>query len=182
MNSGKGKMIGLLFLIVLVLFMAYALIPLGLAPMGLFSGLHHGFKGAFVNGIHPEPSLLFFPLWSFSLFFFIIWIAIVIWVFRDAEQRGMSGILWALLVLIGNLIGLLIYLIMRQEHASSHQEQTVQTRQTVTCHSCAKILDKDFIYCPHCGTGLQQTCAQCSKPIESAWKVCPHCGKSLKTN
>ncbi len=182
MTTGKGKTFGLLFLIVLVLFMAYALIPFALAPMGIFSGLHHGLKDAFANGIHPRPSILFFPLWSFSLFFFIIWIAIVIWVYRDAEGRGMSGILWGLLVLIGNLIGLLIYLIMRHEHAPAHPEQTAPSRQTIACPSCAKILDKDFIYCPHCGAGLQQTCAQCGKPIESAWKVCPRCGTRLKND
>ncbi len=36
---------------------------------------------------------------------------IAIWVYRDAESRGMSGVLWLLVMLVGGLIGLLIYLI-----------------------------------------------------------------------
>ena len=46
----------------------------------------------------------------------VLSIIIAIWVYRDAESRGMSGVLWLLVMLVGGLIGLLIYLIVRSDH------------------------------------------------------------------
>ena len=48
---------------------------------------------------------------------FIILILIAVWVYRDAESRGMSGILWLLIVIfVPYFIGLIIYLIVRRDH------------------------------------------------------------------
>jgi len=46
---------------------------------------------------------------------FIIAILLCIWVYRDAESRGMSGVLWLIVVLIAGIIGLIIYLVVRKE-------------------------------------------------------------------
>src|SRR6266511_1127575 len=46
----------------------------------------------------------------------ILSILIAIWVYRDAESRGMSGVLWLIVILVAGLIGLLIYLIVRSDH------------------------------------------------------------------
>jgi len=49
----------------------------------------------------------------------ILWIIIAIllgiWVYRDAESRGMSGALWLIIVWLLGLIGLIIYLVVRKE-------------------------------------------------------------------
>jgi len=49
----------------------------------------------------------------------IIWIVIAIllciWIYRDAESRGMNGVLWLIVVLIAGIIGLIIYLVVRKE-------------------------------------------------------------------
>ncbi len=44
---------------------------------------------------------------------FIIWILIAIWVYRDAEARGKSGVLWLIVVILLGLIGLIIWLVVR---------------------------------------------------------------------
>jgi hypothetical protein len=44
----------------------------------------------------------------------IILAAIAFWVYKDAETRGMSGILWAILVFLFCIIALPVYLIMRK--------------------------------------------------------------------
>ena len=50
------------------------------------------------------------------LLFFAIYIASIVWVYRDANRRGKSGILVALLVaLISWPIGLLVWLIVRDK-------------------------------------------------------------------
>ena len=51
-----------------------------------------------------------------GLLFFAIYIASLVWVYRDANRRGKSGILVALLVaLISWPIGLLIWLLVRDK-------------------------------------------------------------------
>lgn len=50
-----------------------------------------------------------------GLLFFALYIASIIWVYRDAERHGKSGILVALLVaLISWPIGLIVWLIVRK--------------------------------------------------------------------
>jgi hypothetical protein len=45
---------------------------------------------------------------------FIISILLCVWVYRDAEARGMGGVLWLIVVIITGIIGLIIYLIVRK--------------------------------------------------------------------
>ena len=42
-----------------------------------------------------------------------IWMCI--WVYRDAKKRGQNEVLWLLVVLVGGCIGLLVYLIVRDQ-------------------------------------------------------------------
>ncbi len=44
----------------------------------------------------------------------IIGIILAVWVYRDAKERGMEAELWLLIVLLTGLIGLIIYLIVRE--------------------------------------------------------------------
>jgi hypothetical protein len=48
------------------------------------------------------------------LIWFIIAILICIWVYKDANSRGMSGVLWLIITLIAGIIGLIIYLVVRK--------------------------------------------------------------------
>ena len=64
-------------------------------------------------------------LWLFGglfclipLVWFIVAILLCIWVYRDAERRGMNGVLWLIIVLIAGIIGLIIYLIVRKDKTS----------------------------------------------------------------
>ena len=46
----------------------------------------------------------------------VIAILLGIWVYKDAESRGMNGVLWLIVVLIAGIIGLIIYLVVRADH------------------------------------------------------------------
>jgi len=48
-----------------------------------------------------------------SIVWLIIFILIAIWVYKDAEKRGKSGVLWLIIVILLGLIGLIIWLIVR---------------------------------------------------------------------
>lgn len=46
---------------------------------------------------------------------FVVSILLCVWVYRDAESRGMGGVLWLIVVIITGIFGLIIYLIVRKE-------------------------------------------------------------------
>ena len=58
----------------------------------------------------------------------VVFILVAIWVYRDAESRGMSGGLWLVLLIlaslfftfVGGLIVLVIYLVVRSEHPAMY--------------------------------------------------------------
>ncbi len=193
MSALSGKMTTLVIFVLFLLVIAFFLTPLVLAPLGVFTGMARGLHHITINGfdfLRFRPWFPFVPLWSVSFVFLIVWIAVIIWVYKDAERRGMSGLLWALLVFIGNLIGLLIYLIVRQDHPPREEQVAAGAGplatsssaeiKTAVCPACQKPVDRNFVFCPHCGASLQPACKTCGKPAESGWKVCPHCGVQLK--
>jgi putative membrane protein len=48
------------------------------------------------------------------IIWFVVAILLAIWVYRDAESRGMGGALWLIIVLIAGIIGLIVYLVVRK--------------------------------------------------------------------
>ena len=94
----------------------------------------------------------------------------------------MNGILWLLLVLIGNVIGLLIYAIVRSETPVRQPQgpaEQATCRPPVTCTVCGKPVGTGHAFCPYCGKNLKKTCPACGKPAEEGWRVCPVCGANL---
>jgi hypothetical protein len=45
-------------------------------------------------------------------------VIIAIWVYRDATDRGMNGGLWVVVLLVGGLMGLIVYLLVRDDPTS----------------------------------------------------------------
>lgn len=69
-----------------------------------------------------------------------ITIALMVWVARDAKNRGMdNAVLWMLLVFFTNIIGLIIYLLARPQG------------NLVTCSHCKNKRLAVSATCPHCG-------------------------------
>ena len=61
------------------------------------------------------------------LVWFIIGILLCIWVYRDAESRGMSGVLWLIVVIITGILGLIIYLVVRKPKPSTTSQPPSST-------------------------------------------------------
>jgi RNA polymerase subunit RPABC4/transcription elongation factor Spt4 len=125
----------------------------------------------FETGAFRIINLTSFSLLSLAMM--ILWIAVIVWVYRDAERRGMNGVLWALLVFIGNIIALLIYLIVRSDSVPP------DAAAAQSCPECQKSVSPNHVFCPYCGTRLQAVCPSCEKPVDREWQVCPNCGKKL---
>jgi len=176
MATSTGKTIGLILLVIFILALAWRITPLIVGPFGFLSGALHMLSLPRAGTFHLGPSLLSLSSSMLSLALLIIWIFVIVWVYRDAERRGMNGVLWALLVLIGNIIGLLIYLIVRSDGIPVLKAG----HETQACPSCQKEVDAAFVFCPYCAARLHAVCPECGKATEENWKACPHCGKKLK--
>ena len=179
MSTSKEKTIILIFLMIVILLFAIGTTPLILGPFGVFAGFTSIWKNLNFNHIFlgPGPFLRHSILGGFSLFFLILWILVIVWVYRDAEKKGMNGILWALLVFIGNLIGLIIYLIVR----SNNTTVLPPSKNLITCPQCHQEVNSEFTFCPHCGNRLTAVCPKCGRHVEESWKACPYCGHQLKS-
>jgi uncharacterized membrane protein YhaH (DUF805 family) len=67
-------------------------------------------------------------------------IALLVWVARDAKNRGMdNSILWMILVMITGIVGLIIYLLVRPKG------------DPVLCAHCKMKRMPVSTTCPHCG-------------------------------
>lgn len=64
---------------------------------------------------------------------FVVIIAVAIWVYRDANRRGMNGTLWLIVVLLGSIIGLIVYLVVRNDSPPAFTE----TEDTFSAHKHA---------------------------------------------
>jgi len=182
-GSNNGKTIALVVIIVVLALFALRSVFF-LLPFGVLPGMSRtaGEVGPSISGwFHGFGAIGRIALFLLPAAFIILWGAILIWVYRDAEKRGMSGILWLLLVLIGNVIGLLIYAIVRYETPVRRQAGAAGAAccPSETCAGCGKPLAPGYTFCPYCGKSLKKTCPACGKQVEDSWKVCPACGANL---
>jgi len=122
-----------------------------------------------------------------SGFFVAFTIAIVVWTFRDMRSRSrdiLAQILAALVVLIFNIPGLLIYYLMRPketlaegyERALSEEALLQDIEEKQACPGCKQAIQSDYMVCPNCHTKLRKPCVNCGKPLHLKWGICPYCG------
>jgi Double zinc ribbon len=99
-------------------------------------------------------------------------IFMIAYVNRDASRRGMNSALWTILVILflptWGLIGLIIYLLMREP-------------LPYNCPQCAATVGARFNFCPNCKCNLHPSCPQCKREVVETDKFCPYCGNDLKT-
>jgi len=183
MATSTGKTIGLIALIFLILLFFMHIVP------GLFGIIfnpspfsHISVLSNIGNFMHTNygfpPSWFAFQIVPLGLL--ALWIAVILWVYRDAEKRNMNGVLWGLLVFVGNIIGLIIYLILRNEETfRSSPAPSVSVPGSGLCPSCSVQVQPGFAFCPHCGSKVEAECPKCKKPVSGKWKLCPFCGERL---
>lgn len=70
-------------------------------------------------------------------------ILLAVWTYRDAVNKGMSGLLWTLVViLVPSFIGLIVYLCVRYD------------AKKVTCSKCLSQVNGNSKFCSNCGQEL----------------------------
>lgn len=100
--------------------------------------------------------------------FLVLPILIGVYVYRDANRRGMNAPLWTLIAALApSGIGLIIYLVVRSDFNSYE------------CPNCKAPVLEEYSACPNCGTSLKAACANCGNALASGWQNCPHCGEPV---
>ena len=114
----------------------------------------------------------------------ILYLALIIWVINDSLKRSQSllfQIFAASLLIFTNLLGLIIYLIIRPRQTLTERAfitaelKTLNTSQP--CPKCRREIDNEFLYCPFCQTKIQNRCLKCRALLKKEWQACPHCGQ-----
>ncbi|HEC23576.1 MAG TPA: zinc ribbon domain-containing protein [Chloroflexi bacterium] len=115
-----------------------------------------------------------------------LWIALIIWTFRDMRSRSrdvFAQVLAALVVAVLNIPGLLVYLILRPPETLAEQYeraleeeallQEIEGRQV--CPGCGHAIKESWRLCPYCHTKLKKPCQHCGELLELPWTICPYC-------
>ena len=116
-----------------------------------------------------------------------LWIAIVIWTYRDIRSRTrdtLVQILSTLLVAVLNLPGVLVYLILRPQRTLEEEYQRTLEEEALLqaledlplCPGCERRVKDDWQVCPNCHTKLKKSCNECGELMELPWNICPYCG------
>jgi RNA polymerase subunit RPABC4/transcription elongation factor Spt4 len=192
MKSSSAQTLGIVLAVLAVLMVIGFFRFLIAFPLGIVDGVGHGWNHRAGTWFWPFAGFTGF----FGLAFLVIWVMVALWVHRDAESRGMEGVIWALVVFFVHVIGLIIYLVVRSNHpvlaaAPASKPQTAtpppQAGETAAppvqpapvCKSCGRPVEKDHVYCAMCGQNLRSACSKCGKEIQKDWQVCPFCGEKI---
>jgi RNA polymerase subunit RPABC4/transcription elongation factor Spt4 len=125
-----------------------------------------------------------------GLYILAIYLAMVFWTVRDAQQRTENQLLpylAGLMVVILNIFGLFLYLIVRPketlgeayERQLAEESLLAEAEQRVVCPTCKERVQEEFILCPTCRTRLKRVCPNCGKLIRPEWNICPFCAKDF---
>src|SRR5438874_88333 len=121
-----------------------------------------GLWTAFVNNPLIQLSVRLAGLYVLALY-----LAMVFWTVRDAQQRTENQILpylAGLMVVVLNIFGLFLYLIVRPketlgeayERQLAEESLLAEAEQRVVCPTCKERVQDDFILCPTCRTRLKR--------------------------
>ena len=117
------------------------------------------YNGYYWDDFSSEEATWFFGMsfaicMLFVVIWFIIFIAIAIWVYKDAERRGSSGALWLIIVILLGIIGIIIWLIVRPPIGGHPKQPGPGTGRM--CPGCGRPIPMDAQICPYCGKRFQQ--------------------------
>lgn len=95
------------------------------------------------------------------------WLLAAAWLYQAAAQSGMSGLLWGVLGLWGNVFAAVLFIILRGFLRKK-------------CPACGRWQDKRAAYCTACGNALSRSCPECGTGCPADDRFCSACGGKLE--
>jgi RNA polymerase subunit RPABC4/transcription elongation factor Spt4 len=120
-----------------------------------------------------------------------LWLALVIWAWRDIRNRARDPLAQALAVLVVavlNLPGVLVYLILRptrtleEDYQRTLEEEALlaSIEDQMLCPGCERRVKEGWQVCPNCHTRLKKSCQACNQLMELPWNICPNCATPVE--
>lgn len=97
----------------------------------------------------------------------LIYINIILWIYKAAAKAGMPVALWIFLALGGHIFALALFIIVRS-----------MTRKK--CPSCSSFVKKYDKYCTGCGHSFVKQCSGCGQFSDEGSHYCSNCGSELE--
>jgi RNA polymerase subunit RPABC4/transcription elongation factor Spt4 len=127
-------------------------------------------------------------LFVLGAYLLAVYVGMLVWTWRDIRARSndlLAAFLSVLVVLVFNLMGLVLYLILRprekladvyeRELAEEALLQDIEDRYV--CPECNRRVEADYLLCPACQVRLRKRCVGCDRLMNLQWIVCPYCGE-----
>jgi hypothetical protein len=104
------------------------------------------------------------------VYFLVVWAAFIIWVIKDITNRSTSILVQAfsiiIILVLTPIFGLPIYLLLRPGttigeryyEETTYLNEESEAEPEFICHACNSIVDREFRFCPECGSGLLMNC------------------------
>ncbi len=141
-----------------------------------------------------DQSLSQFLLFVFTAMGAVIaalWLGMVLWTIRDIRARvrdPLAQIAAALLVAALNVVGLLLYALLRPHETlteayerSLEEEALLQgIEEKPMCPGCGRPTNARWQVCPACHTRLKKSCTSCGELLDLPWNICPYCATPQK--
>ncbi|MCE5253939.1 MAG: zinc ribbon domain-containing protein [Actinomycetia bacterium] len=137
------------------------------------------------------------PVWTLALYVLafcvvVLWLALVLWTYKDARKRIEDPVVVAVAVLTSLVLpfmGTVVYAILRPaEYLAEVRERELEVRAMEqelqimrACPSCGELIKPEYVACPNCRRTLRTTCPSCERVQEPSWKLCPYCGYDPRT-
>lgn len=127
---------------------------------------------------------------SFLASLVVIWFFIAVWVWIDSGERTRNilfRIFSVLLVAPFNVVGLIIYLILRPKETIENvywgdlerRYLLYETSELGDCPQCGDQLSPGFNICPSCSYELKVKCKGCEMMLDRKWNFCPYCKEKV---
>jgi uncharacterized Zn finger protein (UPF0148 family) len=145
-----------------------------------------------LNLLETAGSIDFKFIWQIFLYGLVVfWFVVLYWVWLDSGERTTNTtvrISYVILVVVLNIVGLLIYLIIRPNQTIEEiywadlerRYLKYETAELGDCPRCGSQLFPGYTYCPNCRYKLKIKCPRCGVYVDKKDKFCPHCGQELR--
>ena len=121
----------------------YLILSISMLLAGATNALGYSSESIGLSSANNLFPMIFFIIMLVYVIIFIVWLAVAYWTYKDAKKRGLEHpVLWGVVVFFAGLIGILIYLVLRNNIKPNNPVRF--------CTNCGRAIPFDANICPYC--------------------------------